>query len=51
VVVEDEGRLPERYKQPVITVKVLRAEIARALKAGQEVPGARLERTTRLVIA
>jgi hypothetical protein len=51
VVVEDEGRLPECYKQPVITVRVLRAEIARARKAGQEVPGARLERTTRLVIA
>jgi hypothetical protein len=51
VVVEDERRLPGCYKQPVITVRVLRAEIARALKAGQEVSGARLERTTRLVIA
>jgi predicted nuclease with TOPRIM domain len=50
VVVEDEQRIPECYKQEVITVKVLKAEIAKALKGGEEVPGARLEQSNRLVI-
>jgi len=50
VAIEDEEIIPERYKQAEITVKLLRGEIARALKAGEEVPGARLEQTTRLVI-
>ncbi|MGH9960160.1 MAG: siphovirus Gp157 family protein [Pyrinomonadaceae bacterium] len=49
VTVEDE-EIPERYKHTEITVKLLRSEIARALKAGEEVPGARLEQMTRLVI-
>lgn len=50
VVVEDETRLPERFTEIVIAVKVLKAEIAKALKAGEPVCGAHLERTTRLVI-
>ncbi len=50
VAIEDEEIIPERYKQAEITVKLLRSEIARALKAGEDVPGARLEQTTRLVI-
>lgn len=50
VVIEDETMLPERFKQPVTTVKLLRCNIARALKAGEPVFGARLEQTTRLVI-
>jgi hypothetical protein len=50
VVVDDEERIPERYKQEVISVKVLKTEIARALKAGEDVTGARLKQTTRLVI-
>ena len=33
---------------PMITI--FRSEIARALKAGEDVPGARLEQTTGLVI-
>ncbi len=50
VTVEDEDRIPERYKHTEIAIKLLRSEIARALKAGEEVPGARLEQTTRLEI-
>jgi len=50
VTIEDEAVIPEYYKQEVITVKVLKAEIARALKAGEEVPGARPEHSNRLVI-
>lgn len=50
VAIEDEERIPDRYKQTEIAVKLLRSEIASALKAGEEVPGARLEQTTRLVI-
>ena len=50
VAIEDERQTPERYKHAEITVKRLRSEIARALKAGEAVPGARLEQATRLVI-
>lgn len=51
VVVEDERALPEAFKMTETTVRLLRAEIARALKAGEAVAGARLEQSTRLVIA
>jgi hypothetical protein len=50
VVVEDEGMLPARFKEAVTTVKVLKTEIGKALKAGETVFGAHLEQTTRLVI-
>jgi Siphovirus Gp157 len=50
VIVEDEELVPECYKQQVVTVKVLKSEIGRALKAGEEVAGARLEQSARLVI-
>lgn len=50
VVIEDENRLPARFKQAVTTVKLLKTEIGTALKTGEEVVGARLEQTTRLVI-
>jgi hypothetical protein len=50
VVVEDEGMLPARFTETVTAVKVLKAEIGKALKAGEAVFGAHLERTTRLVI-
>lgn len=40
----------EDYKQTEIAIKLLRSEVARALKVGEEVPGARVEQTTRLVI-
>jgi DNA replication initiation complex subunit (GINS family) len=50
VIVEDEELLPERYKRTETITKILRAEVARDMKAGEEVTGARLEQTTRLVI-
>lgn len=50
VVIEDEGMLPERFTETVTTVKILKADIGKALKAGEAVFGAHLERTTRLVI-
>jgi len=50
VVIEDETLVPERFKQPVTTVKLLKSDIARALKAGEPVFGARLHTSTRLVI-
>lgn len=50
VVVEDEARLPACYKERETIVKVLRGEIAKALKAGTPVPGARLQPSSRLVI-
>jgi hypothetical protein len=50
VVVENEGSIPEQFKHTETITNLLRAEIARALKAGEKVTGARLGRTTRLVI-
>ena len=50
VVIEEEGMLPARFTETVTTVKVLKAEIGKALKAGEIVFGAHLEQTTRLVI-
>jgi hypothetical protein len=51
VVIDDAARLPDGFKQAVTTVKLLKADLAQALKAGQSVAGAHLEQTTRLVIA
>jgi Siphovirus Gp157 len=50
VVVEDEELVPECYKHTETVTKILRAEIGRALKAGEDIDGARLEQTTRLVV-
>jgi hypothetical protein len=50
VVIEDETMLPARFKEAVTTVKLLKAEIGKALKAGEAVFGAHLEQSTRLVI-
>lgn len=50
VVIEDEGMLPERFTETVTTIKVLKADIGKALKAGETVFGAHFEQTTRLVI-
>lgn len=49
-IVDDENQIPDEFKETVVTIKVLRAEIGKALKAGQPVPGAHLEQTSRLVI-
>jgi hypothetical protein len=50
VVVDDEKSIPAEYKRTETVTTLLRAEIARALKADQEVPGSHLQRSTRLVI-
>ncbi len=50
VLIEDETLLPERFKQPVTTIKLLKSEIGKTLKAGEAVFGARLQTSTRLVI-
>ena len=50
VVIEDETMVPDRFKQPVTTLKLLKSDIARALKAGEPVFGAHLQTTPRLVI-
>jgi DNA replication initiation complex subunit (GINS family) len=50
LIVEDEAAIPEQYKRTETITKILRAEIVRDIKAGEEVTGARLEQTTRLVI-
>lgn len=49
-IVDDESQIPDKFKETIVTVKVRRAEIGKALKAGQAVTGAHLEQTTRLVI-
>lgn len=51
VIIDDELALPEEFKQPVVTIKLLKAEISKALKMGAPVPGAHLEQNTRLVIS
>lgn len=50
VVIDNADLLPNAYREQVITIKLLKAEIGKALKVGAQVPGAHLEQTTRLVI-
>ncbi|MCB1764528.1 MAG: siphovirus Gp157 family protein [Candidatus Competibacteraceae bacterium] len=50
VVIDDDTLLPAHFKQEVTTIKLLKSDLSKALKAGQLVTGARLEKTTRLVI-
>ena len=42
--------LPSRFLEEVVTVKVLKSEINKALKAGETVPGAEIRESTRLEI-
>lgn len=51
VVVDDSSLLPECFTEEVTTTKVLKGEIGKALKEGEGVAGARLERSRRLVIS
>lgn len=51
VVVDDEAQIPGAFKETETITRLLKAEIGRALKAGEAVAGAHLERSTRLVIA
>lgn len=50
VMIEDQAKIPAQFKATEITTKLLKSEIGKALKAGQEVAGAHLETSTRLVI-
>lgn len=50
VVVDDESLIPARWRRTETVTTILRAEIAAALKAGERVPGARLEQGKRLAI-
>jgi chromosome segregation ATPase len=50
VEITDEAALPDDYKSEVVTIKVDKAGIKQALKAGEEVPGAKLTQGTRLAI-
>ena len=50
VIIDDAAELPERFKESVTNVRLLKTEISQALKSGQAVPGAHLEQSTRLVI-
>jgi hypothetical protein len=50
VEVFDEAAVPAEFKEEVVTVRVDKAGIKRALEAGEPVPGAALTRGTRLTI-
>jgi len=43
--------LPDDFKETITTVKLLKADIGKALKAGEAVAGAHLEQSSRLVIS
>jgi hypothetical protein len=51
VVVDDAAHIPAAFKQTETVTKLLKAELGKALKAGEVIAGAHLERSTRLVIA
>ena len=42
-IIDDEAEVPEEFTEQVVTVKVNKSEIGKALKAGREVSGAHLE--------
>lgn len=47
-IIDDEAEVPEEFTEQVVTVKVNKTEIGKALKAGREVPGAHLETSQNL---
>jgi len=49
VIVSDPSAVPEAYRRTTITVEAQKEAIKRALKAGEDVPGASLERRPHLV--
>ena len=51
VIVDSDKELPSIYKVTETITKIMKAEIAKALKSGLEVTGAHLHKSTRLVIA
>ncbi len=46
----DEAAVPAEYKEEIVTVKINKTGIKRAIESGAEVPGAVLTRGTRLAI-
>lgn len=50
VVIDDEASIPDFYVTRKQVTTVDKAEIARAIKSGEHVPGAHLEETTKLTI-
>jgi hypothetical protein len=51
VSIDDAALIPEEYRRTETVETILRTEIAAALKTGEPIPGARLVRSQRLVIA
>ena len=49
-IIDDEAEVPEEFTEQVVTVKVNKAEIGKALKAGREVSGAHLETSQNLQV-
>lgn len=49
-IIDDEAEIPEEFTEQVVTVKVNKADIGKALKAGKEVPGAHLETSQNLQV-
>jgi hypothetical protein len=50
VAIDDATLIPEEYRHTETVETILKAEIGAALKAGEVIPGAHLERSQRLVI-
>jgi hypothetical protein len=50
VIVDDAVELPDCFKEKIENLRLLKMEISNALKSGQDVPGAHLANSTRLVI-
>jgi hypothetical protein len=46
----DESAVPAGFRQEIVTVKIDKAAIKKAIESGEDVPGAMLTRGTRLVI-
>lgn len=49
--IDDESLIPDAYRETVTITRLRKADIAQALKAGENVPGTHLEQTFRLVIS
>lgn len=49
-IIDDESEVPEEFTEQVVTVKVNKAEIGKALKSGREVSGAHLETSQNLQV-
>ena len=50
VILGDEDLIPAKFKEKVVTIKILKNEIKKALSNGKSVNGAKLENSTRVEI-